>query len=50
VLPFTDTDYDLGPSLKVITQSLDLVKVERVEEYRQGTVNLKLKIYKEEKI
>jgi len=40
---FTDTDYDLGPSLKVITQSLDLVKVERVEEYRQGTINIKLK-------
>ena len=47
---FTDTNYDLGPSMKVITQSLDLVKVERVEEYRQGTINLKLKIYKEEKI
>ena len=44
----TDTDYDLGPSLKVITQSLDLVKVERVEEYRQGTINIKLKIYKKD--
>lgn len=38
---------NLGVGYKVITQSVETVNVERVEDYREAQIDIKLKIFKE---
>lgn len=38
---------ELGKGYKVITQFLDTLRIERYDDYREGTLSLRLKIYKE---
>lgn len=38
----------IGAGYKIITQSIETVNVERVEDYREAQIDIKLKIFKEE--